>query len=208
MSLESLVGKWRDEGDSTGVIALKALDYCQSNMQAPPEWVIDGIVDCWRHYSEGTPVTAWESERFTTKEGKRKEVVFNNVPATLGEAFGVADHKLNTAKRDAKARWFGPMIVDFLELHELPVCEESFRLAGEDMEISGSLASKWYYLYRDQCCDVTVRKYGPKLREFFDSSGLPPNKEAFGLAGEALSISSSLASACYYLYEKFYPQKS
>lgn len=142
VTLNRMVCKWRKEGDSPGVVALKALDYSKSDSLDPPQWAIDQVVECWQHFTDGTPVVGWEGDI-------ENDLRHGNVPASLGAAFGVADRKKPDAKRNARMHWYGPRILDVLASQELPASDEGFSAVGISLGITQSQARDWYYQYRD-----------------------------------------------------------
>lgn len=136
--LNRLTAKWRAGGDSNGVVALKALDYCQSNFQPAPEWVVDEIVDCWRYYESGTPVTGWESD---ITDG----LLQGKVPLSLDDAFGLVKRGVPEAKTNARMHWYGPKLVEFYKTNSRS--PKGFTAAAEKFGITPSNAKDWYDKY-------------------------------------------------------------
>lgn len=68
---------------SEGQRALETISIYRSARLPVPDDVLDVIDDCYRHFIEGKPVAAFRPQIERNKPA----------PITLGEAFGVPDHK-------------------------------------------------------------------------------------------------------------------
>lgn len=65
---------------STGQLALEALDAYLTHELAPPQWVLEGIADCYDRFKSTRASSGWVNSTDQT-------------PRTLGEAFEIPDHK-------------------------------------------------------------------------------------------------------------------
>jgi hypothetical protein len=67
---------------SVGQFALEVLDACMVEDLTPPRWALEVIQDCYYNFKTGAP-----------PQGNLAEMLEQPAPRTLGEAFGVSDHK-------------------------------------------------------------------------------------------------------------------
>jgi hypothetical protein len=97
---------WEEYADSLpgetsdGQRALEAVEWHRANLLPCPDWVLETIADCYFFFKVGAPVSGWIQDQ-------RKE----NAPKTLGEAFGIADHKNFHAQKKRMRAALGPQIL-------------------------------------------------------------------------------------------------
>lgn len=143
--LEQLVAGWQAAGDSPGVVALKALDYCVSDLMPPPAWILETITDCWQHYNDGHPVSAWESDI-------SRQVRSGNVPMTMDAAFGVESKTRPAVKLNSQVKYYGPKIHWFIESGVLSRNENGYSKIAELIGdgITTAQVRRWYEEYQKQ----------------------------------------------------------
>lgn len=129
---------------SKGQKALEALSVYRAARQPVPDAVLREIDNCYRHFTEGKPVTAFRSTAIRNE----------GAPLTLGQAFGVPDIKggeKTALKRRRLALAASKLVALFSGsggLQKVPVTREGFATVAEKTGLTVSEIEDWESKYK------------------------------------------------------------